>query len=253
MPTPEWKHLKANLMELHRAALAAADPRVAVESALGWDGTSVLRVGDEVLSLPPGGRIVVVAAGKASLGMTAAARGVLGERLAAGVVAHPEDARVPRDWPEALRLFAAGHPLPDTGSLAAGDAVEALAGEVGEEDLVLVLLSGGGSALLELLRPGVTLESVQGVTGSLQRAGADIFELNIVRRSLSRIKGGGLTRMLAPARVVSLALSDVVGDRPEAIASGPTVRSPSGARDALAVLERYGLTDSFESLVNALR
>jgi hydroxypyruvate reductase len=115
-----------------------------------------------------------------------------------------------------------------------------------------VLLSGGASSLLELPRPGVSLAALREATAALQRAGADVSDLNTVRRALSRLKGGGLARLAAPARVVTLALSDVLGDRPEAIGSGPTVASPTSARDARAVLERAGLARDLPEVAAAL-
>ncbi len=159
-------------------------------------------------------------------------------RLTGGVVAHPHRADLQGDWPPSLGFYGAGHPLPDEGSLRAGTAALDLLRDAGPDDIVVVLVSGGGSALFEALRPGVAIADLRGATEALQHAGADIVELNTVRRALSLIKGGGLARAAAPARVVALLLSDVVGDRLEAIASGPTVDSPTGPREALEVLER---------------
>jgi hydroxypyruvate reductase len=177
--------------------------------------------------------------------MAGAAIELLGDRIVDGVVVHPHSAgSAPtreRAWPVDIRRLAAGHPLPDEGSLMAGEAVREVACAAGSQDLFLVLLSGGASALMELPLPGVSLVALREVTRALQHAGADIEELNVVRRSLSQLKGGGLARFAAPARVVTLALSDVVGDLPEAIGSGPTVASPTGASEALAILGRRGI------------
>lgn len=181
----------------------------------------------------------------------------LGARLADGVIVHPHGTPraqgEPVSWPEGWRLVAAAHPLPDEGSLAAGEAVRALLDRAGAGDLVLVLLSGGASALLESLRPGLSLATLRRVTELLQHAGADIAELNTVRRALSLLKGGGLARLAAPARVATLAISDVVGDRPEAIASGPTVPSSTGPREALEILDRYALGPRAPEVVPVLR
>lgn len=228
--------------------------------ALDDDSLRVGAAGAASIPLGPDSRVFLVAAGKASPAMTSAALDVAGARIAAGVVAHPHAANLAalhasmgRHAPGGLRAFGAGHPLPDEGSIGAGDAVVALLGTVRPGDVVLVLLSGGGSALLESLRPGLTLDDLRGVTGALQRAGADIGALNTVRRALSRLKGGGLARLAGPARVVTLALSDVIGDRPEAIASGPTVPSPTGPSDALAILDRFGIGREAANVVAALR
>lgn len=241
---PVWSELRADLAALHRAALAAADPGAAVARWLELTEAGP-RVGGELLPFGPDQHLWLVAAGKAARGMANAAWQVLGARVAGGVVVHPHGAPVAADepdpWPERWRLMSAAHPLPDEGSLAAGEAVRSVLCRAGAGDLVLVLLSGGASSLLEALRPGLSLVTLRGVTELLQHAGADITELNTVRRSLSLLKGGGLARLAAPARVVTLAISDVVGDSPEAIGSGPTVPSSTGPSEALGILDRYAL------------
>ncbi|HEX9668871.1 MAG TPA: DUF4147 domain-containing protein [Thermoanaerobaculia bacterium] len=255
MSSPTWSELRRDLEALHRAALAAADPRAAVTRVLALHADG-LRVGDERVALTPTGRLWLVAAGKASLGMAEAAIAALGKRISGGVVAHPVGAAALADgrarWPAEVRRIAAGHPLPDDGSLAAGEQVSRLVAEASSDDVVLVLLSGGASALLESLQPGVSLAALRQVTLALQHAGADLAELNTVRRCLSGLKGGGLARRAAPARVVTLALSDVLGDRPEDIGSGPTVPSPTGPREAMEVLARSGVASTAPAVMAAL-
>ena len=255
MRGPEWSALRSDLAALHAMALATADPAAAVGRALALAEAGV-RVGGNLVPLAPAARIWLVAAGKAARGMAVAAAAALGERIAGGVVAHPDGAPPapgePPRWPAGVRRFPAGHPLPDAGSLAAGEAVRRLLQAAGPGDLVLVLLSGGASALCESLRPGLSLAELRRATTALQRAGVDIAELNTVRRALSLLKGGGLARLAAPARVVTLALSDVVGDRPEAIGSGPTVASPTGPGEALGVLARAGVEAELPGVVAAL-
>ncbi|HSM50510.1 MAG TPA: DUF4147 domain-containing protein [Thermoanaerobaculia bacterium] len=250
MRNPCWQELHEDLRALHGAALAAADPSAAVRRALGGD-PFVAKDG----WVGEGGRILLVAVGKASVGMARAACEVLGERVAAGVVVHPDGGPGAgrKAWPPGVVALGAGHPLPDEGSLAAGEGVARLLAGARESDRVLVLLSGGASALLERLRPGVSLAELRALTLALQRAGCDIESLNTVRRALSTLKGGGLARLAAPARVVTLALSDVVGDAPEAIGSGPTVPSPTGATEALAVLERAGVVSQVPRVAAVLR
>jgi hydroxypyruvate reductase len=249
--TPGWSRLRDHLRILHGAALAAADPSSAVARTLGFDGECLV-IGDRTVGLAPDARIWLIALGKASCGMARAALAVLGARFAGGVIAHSHAIEPGTGWPSGVRLISASHPLPDEGSLRAGEAALDLLRGVADEDVVLVLVSGGGSALFEALRPGVSLPELRRVTDALQRAGADIQELNTVRRAVSRVKGGGLGRAAGFARVVTLALSDVIGDPLEAIASGPTVPSPTGPREALAVLERRGLLDHAPSLTAAL-
>jgi len=252
MGAPEWPRLRDDLTALHRAALAAADPAAAVSRRLVLEG-GTLRAAEHALPLAADARVWLVAFGKASPGMARAALERLGGRVAGGVISHPHRAEPGDDWPAAVRRFGAGHPIPDAGSIAAGAAVLDLLAGTRPDDLVLVLVSGGGSALLEALRPGVSLDDLQGLTAAMQHGGADIVELNTVRRALSRLKGGGLARLARPTRVVALLLSDVMGDRPEAIASGPTVPSPTGPAEALAALERRGLDALFPAVAGALR
>ena len=182
----------------------------------------------------------VVAAGKAAAPMAAAARRVLGSRVRGGVV-------VTRDGHgeavDGFELFLAGHPVPDARSVEAAEAVLGRARSLGPADALLFLLSGGASALLTAPVEGVTLEDKQRVTEALLHRDVGIASINTVRRQLSRIKGGGLARAAAPARLLTLAVSDVRGDPPEAIGSGPTVADPTRARDALEILRRTDLLD----------
>ena len=235
---PRFEDHRSHFLEIQNAALEAADPARAVLRALGPPSVT---------------RVYLVALGKASIGMTSAALERLGDRVVAGVVAHPHALKAPADWPKTIRAIGAGHPYPDEGSLQAGEAAWRMLGEARRGDLVLVLVSGGGSALFEYLRPGVTLADLAGLTRDLQRAGADIRELNTVRRSLSLVKGGGLAARAGDADVLALLLSDVMGDDPAAIASGPTVPSPTGPADALAVIEAHGLKGRYPAVEAALR
>jgi len=197
---------------------------------------------------PPRGRTIVVGAGKASAAMARAAeehwQGPLG-----GLVVTRYGHAVPC---QRIEIVEAAHPVPDAaGREAAGRMLEMVSG-LGEDDLVLALISGGGSALLSLPAPGLTLEEKQALTGALLRSGANIHEMNCLRKHLSAIKGGRLAAAAAPARVLSLLLSDVPGDDPAVIASGPTVPDPSTLEEARAVLEKYGITEPRAAL-EALR
>jgi hydroxypyruvate reductase len=155
--------------------------------------------------------------------------------------------------PAGVEAFAGGHPVPTPGSLAAGRRALQIAGATTRDDVLIVLLSGGASALLEDLAGGVTLTDLQATTSRLLRAGADISALNAVRKHLSAVKGGRLASAAA-GRTVALVVSDVVGDDLAVIASGPTVADPTTYADALAVLERFGGTGSYpRSIVEALR
>jgi glycerate 2-kinase len=220
------------------AALAAADARAAVARSLSLDG-DVLRVaGAEEVDLSAIERIWVLGAGKAACAMAMGALEVLGDRIAGGSLTTRDGHGC--DLPR-VEVWEAAHPVPDARGMAgAADALR-MARAAGARDLVLCLLSGGASALWAAPAAGVTLTDLRGVTDQLLRAGATIHELNTVRKHLSRIGGGWLARAAAPARVVTLAVSDVVGGALDVIASGPTVPDPTTFEDALEVLARYSI------------
>jgi glycerate 2-kinase len=235
--------LRAAAADILASGLRAADPGRLVRAALRIDGRRLIAAGE---AHPLGrGRLVLLAAGKAAPAMAAAAEAVLGPRLASGLaVSNAAGPRLDR-----TRLLLAGHPLPDARGVAASAAVEEIVAGLGREDTLVVLLSGGASALLPAPAPGVSLEDKAAVTAQLLRAGAGITELNTVRKHLSRLKGGGLARAAAPARVAALVLSDVVGDDLSTIASGPTVPDPTTYADARRVLEARGLEDTVPTSV----
>jgi glycerate 2-kinase len=187
------------------------------------------------LPVPPSGRTVVVGAGKAAAAMASVTEGLWKGPLS-GLVVTRYGHGVPC---ERIRVVEAGHPLPDSAGLEAAVRIQGLVADLDRQDLVLCLLSGGGSALLARPAPGLTLEDKQAVGASLLRSGATIAEINCVRKHLSAIKGGLLAAACFPARVFTLAISDVPGDDPSVIASGPTVPDPSTFTQALAVLSRY--------------
>ncbi len=227
---PRFQDHRAHIEALFRAALAAADPGDAVRRH--WPAAEV----------DPFQRVGLVAIGKASRAMARAAVELLGPRLRWGLVVAPAGASAEAALDPRLTLAPGGHPLPDQGSLQAGRlTAERLAG-LTADDLVLVLLSGGGSALFELLNPGLALADLQALTTGLLRCGAPIQDVNCVRKHISQVKGGGLARLAAPARVVTLVLSDVIGDPLDVIASGPTVPDPTTVASARQILARYGLT-----------
>ncbi|MPZ56671.1 MAG: DUF4147 domain-containing protein [Rhizobiales bacterium] len=203
---------------------------------------------------PRSGRLIVLAAGKAAGSMTEVAErhylesvGLAPEHLDGLVVTRVGYGRPTRRIP----MIEAGHPVPDAAGLSAAERTLALAGGAEAEDCVLVLISGGASANWIAPAPGLTLSDKQGVTQALLRSGAAIDEMNAVRKHLSRIKGGRLARHAHPARLVTLAISDVPGDDPAVIGSGPTVPDPTTLADARAVLARYGIEPS-EPVVRAL-
>jgi len=223
-----------------RAALDAVDPYRAVQRAFSVEGDT-LRVGGAVFDLT-GRRIRIVGGGKAAVPMTEALVDLLGGRIDGGLViakrGHGED----RGALGKVAIRAGGHPLPDAeGASAAAELVALLTDRPAAGDLVVVLVSGGGSSLLALPEPGLSLEHLRRASDAFILGGANIAQLNALRRHLTRLSGGRLARLAAPARAVALILSDVVGDPLEVIASGPTAPDPTTFADAVAAVVELGL------------
>ena len=189
------------------------------------------------LPAAPPGRVIVIGAGKASAAMAQAVeRNWRGEL--SGLVVTRYGYAVPC---RQIEIVEAAHPVPDAAGMRAAERMLELVGHLHEDDLVLCLISGGGSALLPLPAKGLTLDMKQNVSRALLASGATISEINCVRRHLSAIKGGRLAAACHPARVLTLLISDVPGDRPVDIASGPTVADPTTSADALNIVRRYGI------------
>ncbi|HHN65472.1 MAG TPA: glycerate kinase [Nitrospirae bacterium] len=187
------------------------------------------------------GRMFVLAFGKAAPPMAKAIEEIAGDRITRGVVITKYGHAEGYSFSDRFRVFEAGHPVPDSNGIkATEEALEMLRG-LKEDDLVIILISGGGSALFIKPVNGISLKDKMETTSLLLKAGADIFELNTVRKKLSRVKGGRLAEMVYPAKAVSFILSDVLGDRPDMIASGPTVADPTTTMDAVRVLRKYNL------------
>jgi hydroxypyruvate reductase len=189
------------------------------------------------LPKPPRGRTIALALGKAAAGMAEALEACWPGELT-GLAVAPQGTSASLDR---IELATAAHPVPDDASVAAAERLLALASEAGPEDLVLVLLSGGASSLACLPGDGLALREKRAVTEALLRSGAEVRTINCVRRHLSRIKGGRLGLAAAPAQLVALAISDVSGDRPEDVGSGPSVADPTTLAEAKAALARLGI------------
>lgn len=233
--------VREELLMMMQAALDAVDPFKAVKRVLQRQGEALHVQGSAslTLSLPTFERIVVIGAGKAAAPMAQAVEAVLGEWLTGGMVVVKYDHLAALSTVE---LREAAHPVPDEAGLAAGEAILTLAEQLTERDLVLCLLSGGGSALLEALPAPLTLSDLQATTAALLASGATINEINALRKHLSRLKGGQLARAVAPATLITLVLSDVVGSPLDVIASGPTVADHSTWTDVANIMTRYDLT-----------
>lgn len=234
---------RAIVETIRDAALAAVEPGAAVRRAVRREGDALF-AGGRRYDLDAFDRAWIVGGGKAGAPMAAALCGLLGSRIAGGAVNVKYGHLLPPGQTcGPVAVVEAGHPTPDeAGQNGAARIVRTLSG-LTPRDLVLVVISGGGSALMPLPAEGVSLADKQAITGALLRCGATIGEINAVRKHLSALKGGQLARLARPAAVVSLILSDVVGNPLDVIASGPTVPDTTTFADAWRVLEKYGLPD----------
>ncbi len=231
--------LRSDAAAIWSHALLAVDPAISIRRIVRRRG-ALLRVAEEEFDLADGRRVWVVGAGKAAAPMGQAMESILGKYLTSGFLVTKDAHALPLNR---LELAEAGHPLPDERGIAAGAKLSALAKEqIKTGDIVFCLLSGGGSALLVSPAPGIKLQDKLSCTDLLLRAGASIHEINAVRKHLSALKGGGLARLLGGADVISLILSDVVGDPLDTIASGPLVPDPTTYEECLGILQKYGLT-----------
>ena len=222
--------VRAHALQILEAGLEAAMPEMAVKRSISFDGHA-LKVGGK--EFRPKGRIAVIGFGKASVKMAKAVEEVLGDAIDCGAIISPFEGRLRR-----VEVLVGTHPLPSRRNVEATEKLVKLARALEEDDLLLVLISGGGSALFSMPAEGITIEEKAMVSARLMKAGADIYELNAVRKHISKVKGGQLSKIAWPATVVSLIISDVVGDRLDTIASGPTTPDETTFADALDVLRR---------------
>ena len=228
---------RAAALAIWDAALAAADVGPIIRRAVHREG-AFLTAGPLTVDLARVDRVLLLGAGKASAAMAAAVEDMAGDRVADGLVVVKDGYGRPLRTP---RTIEAGHPVPDARGQRGAAELLALAQGATERDLVIVALSGGASALLPAPAPPMSLDDKREVTRLLLAAGANIHELNAVRKHLSLIKGGQLARAAAPAAVLTLALSDVIGNALDVIGSGPTAPDPTRYADALEIVDRFGL------------
>lgn len=230
-------------------ALRVVEPRQAVKRAVSWSG-DVLTVEGESVEIARCAKVVVIAIGKAAPAMAQGAVDILGDRVSRGIILTKHGHL--QGSVDGFEAFEAGHPIPDEdGAVATREVIGAITG-LNRNDVVIALISGGGSALLELPREPLTLEAMQETTRLLMHAGAGIHDLNAVRRALSQVKGGGLRRLIGDARCVSLLLSDVLGNDPQVIASGPTIRKEPSHERAREIVARFGIAERLPEAVMTL-
>ena len=230
------------------ASINAVEPGAAVERFVHRSG-DIVQVAGREYRLADFRNVRLLGIGKAALAMSARLAGILGTRLDAGLVITKHPAAVPATQ---FTILTGGHPVPDESSLAAGQKTLEFISTLGPDDLLFCLISGGGSALVSTPLEGVSLEQLQTLTAALLACGAPIDEINLLRRRLERLKGGGLVRLSNGASLISLILSDVVGNPLEAIASGPTAPDPATRADALALLKKYRLRGKIPTSIPAV-
>ena len=237
----------SSIARILAVAVQAVEPGAAVSRFIKREGDSLF-IAQREYALDKIGQIRVLGLGKACLAMAEPLIEILPPHLTRGLLIPKQ---IPTQPPTGFDLQPGGHPVPDENSLHAGEKALALVNDLSEDDLLICLISGGGSALMSLLHPGISLADLRVMTSALLACGARVDEINTLRRHLDRLKGGGIARLASPAHVISLILSDVVGNPLEAIASGTTSPDPSTRENALSVLEKYGLLEEIPKSIIA--
>jgi hydroxypyruvate reductase len=239
--------MREDALAIFNAAVSAVQPSCLLPKHIKLKGEK-LWLHEQLFSLQEHDRIFVIGAGKASAAMAAETENILGDLIEKGIVVTKYDHGLPL---KKIKSIEAGHPLPDKNSLLAGREILDLVTQAGEKDIVIALISGGASSLLADFPPETSLADVQEVFKLLLQSGANIHEMNAVRKHLSLIKGGQLAKAAYPATLVSFILSDVIGDPLDVIASGPTVADPTSFKDAYAVLQKYKLIETLHPSIDA--
>ncbi len=232
--------LKDQAIEIFKAGLRAVDPKAAIKSYCGLNDSGILTIGDREYDLNSYKRLLVIGAGKAGAPMAAAFEEICGDRIEGGLINVKYDHL---DDLSRVKIVEAGHPVPDENGQKGSESIMEIAAQAQEDDLIICLISGGGSALLPMPAEGLTLADKQDSIKTLLSCGATIHEINAIRKHTSAVKGGRLALTAHPATTVSLILSDVVGDDLDVIASGPTVPDPSSFAYCMEVIEKYKIMD----------
>ena len=242
--------LKEAARRIFKNAVEAADPYLCIKNTVELDGDTII-IGEEEYPLSVYKNVYIVGGGKASARMGEAIEEILGDRITGGLINTKDGHQVPLKH---IKVLECSHPVPDDRGVYGTLQIVDILSEADEQTLVICLLSGGGSALMPAPVEGITLQEKQEVTRLLLSAGADIGELNAVRKHLSILKGGGMARLASPARLHVLILSDVIGDKLDIIASGPAVNDRSTFSDCLEICTRYNIMDSLpEAVVKRFR
>lgn len=240
--TPKDRHARRLIIHGLEAALDAVNPEKLARKQIKYRHR-YLSIADSNFRLAAKNRIILIGIGKASIPMAFAIQGVMGSTITDGVIIVPEGYMPKKALRGPVIFHEAGHPIPNEASLEGAQMILQMLNRLKNNDLVICLISGGGSALMAMPSEGISLQDKRETTELLMRSGATIHEVNIVRKHLSSIKGGWLARKIYPAKLLTLVLSDVVGDSLDTIASGPTVPDPSTFQDAVQIMKRYDVWD----------
>lgn len=225
--------------EIFLAGVESVKPKTLMQHTISVEN-GLLRIGKISINLACITNVYVVGFGKASAAMAQALESILGEQIAGGCVITKYEHAIPLQF---IDLIEAGHPVPDENGLRGTKQILSVVDKASDGDLVICLISGGGSALLTDVPEGCTLDDLKALNGLLLKTGADISEINCIRKHLSKVKGGFLSKAAYPARVISLIISDVIGDPLDVIASGPTFPDPTTFADAISILRKYEIED----------
>ncbi|MHA1506919.1 MAG: glycerate kinase type-2 family protein [Candidatus Asgardarchaeia archaeon] len=237
-------------LKIVEGILESVDPISIIKRNVKLHGNN-LRICDKIYDLSSFSRIFVIGFGKASGRMALAISEILGDLIDDGRVIVPKGGKF---FDKKIKFLEASHPVPDESNIEASEHLLSLLEDLNKNDLVICLISGGGSALFTMPHPSLSLEDIQRTTELLLKCGADIKEINSVRKHISMVKGGRLAEKIFPAKLISLVISDVVGDDLSTIASGPTYPDSTTFSDALKVLKRYGISEEIpESVIKVLK
>jgi hydroxypyruvate reductase len=237
------------LLRIITAGLEAADPRKAVRTAISVrKGSLVINETQRIIAKQR--NIHLIGAGKASIPMAQGLADILGDAIAGGVlITKTFPSEMNFHFPGRIEIFKGNHPIPGEDSIRSTKKLVEYCRSIPKNDLVICLISGGGSSLMALPFGGIKLVEIQALTKELLKCGATIGEINTIRKHLDRVKGGGLTRFCSPAEVLTLAISDVIANPPETIASGPTVPDASTYQDAMRIIQKYHLLESLPASI----
>jgi len=237
--SPQSRKAREIVLNAIEKALEAVDPKGIIKPKVNLTD-NLLKVDNHIFDLSAFEKIFVVGGGKASGSMAEALEEILGDRVEEGLVVVPHGTASKHNT-KRIKLHEAGHPIPDSDSVEGARRIINLVDQAGEKDLIICLISGGGSSLMTLPRIEIDLHDKQKMTEMLLKSGANIREINTIRKHISEFKGGLLAKKAYPATIISLIISDVIGDLLDVIASGPTFPDSTTFQDAISILKNYGL------------